>query len=283
MNNQPIEYKKDSFDEYLGKKDHISASDIKNFLHSPKYYFYEKYERGQKDSKSHINIGSALHELLLEPELFYDHFAVSPKFDRRTKDGKAGFDLFELENEGKIIINENDMEMIRCMCESSLNNQTFIDLMRDSYRETSCYTIDERTGLKIKLRPDAMPQNRPIILDIKSCVDSSFKKFRSDLFNYGYFISSAFYCDYLNKENYVFGAIEKEQPYQLSLFMLSDEIVENGRTQYRMALDLIKWSYDNNFWCDYNQFEALKECYKLENLDSFEDIISNAEMISIIF
>ena len=36
-------YVKDSFSEYLGKKDHISASDIKNFMKSPKYYFYKKY------------------------------------------------------------------------------------------------------------------------------------------------------------------------------------------------------------------------------------------------
>ena len=151
MNNQPIDYTKDTFEEYLSKKDYVSASDLKNFLHSPKYYYYEKFERKQKEAKSHFQIGSALHELILEPELFHSNFAVSPKFDRRTKDGKAGFDLFELENEGKTIINEEDMEMIRCMTESAMNNPTFLELMKDSHREVSCYTTDEKTGLKIRL------------------------------------------------------------------------------------------------------------------------------------
>ena len=41
MTNQ-VEYVKDTFEEYLGKKDYISASDIKNFLKSPKYYFNNK-------------------------------------------------------------------------------------------------------------------------------------------------------------------------------------------------------------------------------------------------
>ena len=38
-----VEYIKDTFEEYLSKKDHISASDIKSFLTSPKKYHYEKY------------------------------------------------------------------------------------------------------------------------------------------------------------------------------------------------------------------------------------------------
>ena len=40
---QQIEYVKDTFAEYLGKTDFYSASDIKNFLKSPKLFFYDKY------------------------------------------------------------------------------------------------------------------------------------------------------------------------------------------------------------------------------------------------
>jgi hypothetical protein len=282
MNNQPIEYIKDTFEEYLGKKDYVSASDLKNFLHSPKYYYYEKYQKEQKESKKHFHIGSALHELILEPELFESNFAVSPKFDRRTKDGKAGYDLFELQNEGKTIINEDDMDMIRKMAESSLSNETFVELIKDSYREVSCYTTDEKTGLKLRLRPDAMAVNKSTITDIKSCIDSSIKKFKSDVYNYGYSISASYYCDFLNRENYVFGAIEKDAPHQLSLFILSDEMIQYGREQYRMGLDLLKWSLDNDFWCDYSQFEILKECYQLNNLDQFFDIISKSDSITIL-
>jgi exodeoxyribonuclease VIII len=214
--------------------------------------------------------------------LFHTNFAVSPKFDKRTKEGKLQSELFELENIGKTVINEEDMEMIRCMAESALKNQTFIELMKDSHRELSCYTTDEITGLKIRLRPDAMATNKSTITDIKSCLDSSLKKFKGDVYSYGYSLSAAYYCDFLNRENYVFGAIEKTPPYQISLFTLSDEMMQYGREQYRIGLDLLKWSIDNNFWCDYNEFEILKECYHLGSLDNFFDVLSKSELITII-
>jgi hypothetical protein len=282
MNTQNIDYVKDTFDEYLSKKDYIAASDLKNFLHSPKFYYYEKYEKKEKEEKSHFKIGSALHEIILEPQLLHTNYVVSPKFDKRTKEGKTNSELFELHNKGKTIINEDDMEMIRCMAESSLKNNTFIELMQDSYKEVSCYTTDEITGLKLRMRPDALSQNKSTITDIKSCLDSSMRKFKGDIYSYGYSLSAAFYCDFLNRENYVFAAIEKTPPYQLSLYLLSDEMMQYGREQYRMGLDLMKWSIDNNFWCDYNEFEILKECYELGNLDAFFDIMSKSEMISIV-
>lgn len=59
-------------------------------------------------------------------------------------------------------------------------------------------------------------------------------------------------------------------------------MIEFGKKQYRMGLDLMKWSFDNDFWCDYNQFEVLKECYELESLDNFFDTLEKSELIKIL-
>jgi hypothetical protein len=88
--------------------------------------------------------------------------------------------------------------------------------------------------------------------------------------------------DFANKENYVFAAMEKQQPYQVSLYILDDDMIEYGRQQYRMGLDLIKWSFDNNYWCDYNEFEILKECYHLGNLDDFMEIKTKSNRITVL-
>ena len=58
--------------------------------------------------------------------------------------------------------------------------------------------------------------------------------------------------------------------------------MQYGREQYRMGLDLLKWSLDNDFWCDYSQFEILKECYQLNNMDQFFDILSKSDSITIL-
>lgn len=278
-----IEYVKDSFAEYLGNKERISASDLKNFLISPKYYYYKKFEEEKKEStEKHFLIGTALHELILEPHLFKNNYLVIPKFDMRTNVGKTAHAEFLEQAKGKVLLNIDEYEMIIKMGESATTNETFVELIWDSYRELSCYTTDEKTGLQLRLRPDSFAKTKSTITDIKTCQNSSYKAFKSDVYKFGYSITSAFYMDFLNRENYVFCAVEKQAPYQTAIYMLDDEMIAYGRTQYRMALDLLKWSMDNDYWCSYNEFEILKECYELGNLEQFFPLVKESEKITII-
>jgi len=277
-----IDYIKDTFEEYLSKTDCISASDIKNFMKSPKYYYYQKFIKQKTEKERHFAIGSAIHEMILEPEMFQTNFAISPRFDKRTKEGKANFEMFEQDNKDKTVITSDEMAIVLAVSESARKNKTLTDLISNSYYELSCYTEDEKTGLKLKMRPDSMCKTKSTIVDIKSCLDSSAKEFKRNVYSYGYSISAAFYSDFLKRENYIFAAVEKEAPYQCSLYALNDEMIQYGREQYRMALDLLKWSQDNSHWCDYNEFEILKECYQLGNLDSFFEIKENSELITIL-
>jgi hypothetical protein len=177
---------------------------------------------------------------------------------------------------------QDEMAMILEMVCSAKLNHTLTELLEDGIYEVSCYGVDEKTGLNIRVRPDILPKNRSTIVDIKTCNDSSPKKFKNDVYSYGYSLSAAFYMDVLSRENYVFAAIEKTAPYQASLYCLSDEMIEYGRSQYRMALDLLKWSIDNDYWCDYVEFEILKESYMLDSLDTALETIQQSELIKIL-
>lgn len=280
---EKINYVKDTFPEYLGKKDHISASDIKNFLKSPKFYYYTKYQKEKKEDERYFAIGSAMHEMILEPHQFYQNYMVVPKVDRRTTIGKSRWNKFLEKAEGKTILTEEEMNVVVKGVEQSTYNDTLVDLIKNSYRELSCYTIDELTGLKLKLRPDVLCKNKSAIVDIKTCMDSSYNGFKYDNIRaYQYDISAAFYSDHLKRESYIFCAIEKQNPFQTSLYVLSDEWIEKGRSKYRMALDLLKWSYDNDYWCDYFELSMLMECYELGNIDNFFEIKKSSEKIRII-
>jgi hypothetical protein len=282
MNKNEIEYVKHSFKEYLSKSDFVSASDIKSYLQSPKKYYYDKYEKKEKEEERYNYIGSAIHEMVLEPHQFFENFAISPKFDRRTKEGKENYLSFSNQNRGKIILFEDEMDIIKEVAENAMKNDTLTELLKDSYKELSCYTIDEKTGLKLKMRPDAFPKTKNTIVDLKSCQDSSPKSFKSNVYSFGYSISAAYYLDFLNRENYVFVALEKQAPYQVALYVLNDEMIEYGRQQYRMGLDLIKWSLDNNYYPSHNEFEVLKESYMLGNLENYFDDIKKSELITIL-
>jgi len=281
MNNK-VEYVKDTFDEYLSKSDYVSASDLKTFLKSPRSYFYDKNRTDPKPDKRHFAVGSALHEYIMEKDQFDKNFLVSPKFDRRTKDGKEKYEQFQLKAQGKTIIDEQEMTMIEQMSINAKMNRTFMELLEGSHYEISCYTVDEKTGLKVRLRPDILPTTRSTIVDIKSCLDSSPKGFKGDVYSYRYSLSSAYYLDFLGRENYVFAAIEKNAPFQASMYVLNDEMTDYGRFQYRMGLDLLKWSLDNNYYCDYVEFEILKESYLLGDLSNVIETIENSELINIL-
>ena len=123
-----IDYVKDTFPEYLGKKDHLSASEIKNFIKSPKYYYWNKYQKSEKDDGRHFAIGSAIHEMIMEPHLFNKNYIVIPKVDRRTKEGKISYETFLNEAKEKTILQEDEMEMIVKMAKNALENKTFISI-----------------------------------------------------------------------------------------------------------------------------------------------------------
>jgi hypothetical protein len=277
-----IEYVKDTFEEYLNLKTHISASDIKNFMVSPAYFKYKSTEPKKEETERHFTIGTALHEYILEREFFDQTYKVMPKFDMRTKAGKDAYTEFQQQSDGKILLNTDEFAMITEMGKSASRSNTFVELIENSYRELSCYTVDEISGLPIRMRPDSFSRNKSTITDIKTCQSSSYKAFKGDVYKFGYSITAAFYMDFLKRENYVFCAIEKQAPYQTGLYMLDDTMIDYGRQQYRMALDLIKWSRENDYWCEYNEFEILKECYELGNLHEFFDIAEKSEKITII-
>jgi hypothetical protein len=275
-----IECIKDTFEEYLSKTDYVSANDLKVFLKSPRHYFYEKNRTYVKADKKHFTFSSALYEYIMEKAKFENNFIIAPKFDRRTKKGKEDYDSFYEDAKDKIVIDELNMQMIEQVSVNVQMNKTFMKLLQDSYYETSYYTKDKITGLKIKLRPDILPTSENTILDIKSYIDGSPKSFISDVFDNDYGLSAAYYMDFLNKEKYIFAAMEQNAPFQISLYVLNDGIINYGKQQYRMGLDLLKWSLDNNYWCDYTEFEILKESYRLGDLSNVVETLENSQLIN---
>lgn len=280
-------YIQDSFDDYLGATDRISASDIKTFLQSPALYWHQKNSPKKQSDGRHYQIGSAVHAMILEPQYFNDEFVVVPNFDMRKAVDQAKAEKFYsqkfIEKNGhKISITEQELELISEMANNAMKNETLVELIKGSYREVSIYTVDEKTGLKVRLRPDSFPKTKNTILDLKTAVDSSPKEFIRSVYNYGYDVTAAFYMDFAQRENYVFACIEKQAPYQTELYMLDDAKIEAGRKKYRMGLDLMKFCKENNFYPSHVEFQIMKESYELENLDSYFDTLEKSEKILIL-
>lgn len=263
-----VEKIKDQDFETYKSSEGISASVIKDFMVSPLYW---KESKGveEKDTKPKT-IGSALHCFILEPHLYSQKFVVLPKLDLRTNKGKELFAELKTNYPNALFINEEESELIKRMSDSFFKNKEAVQLLENAEKEVDYYSVDEKTGLKIKGRIDINPTYN-VVADIKTCEDSSEKKFLYDLMKRNMHIQASHYLSLTKKDNFIFIAMEKKIPYTVSLFAIDESFINQANQERRMLLDLIKWTFDNDYYCNYYEWELLKSLYKSDELHLFFD------------
>ena len=151
----------------------ISSTDLKKIAKSPAHFRYWK-DNEQEDTPA-LLFGRAIHKYVLEKDKFNEEFAVAPEANKRTKEGKAQWLLFQDQNEGKDIISLEDFEKIKAMRET-LYQTPFVSQLLKGKKEVSYFTKDDETGLVIKCRPDCQTQvgDTHILIDYKSCSRNQF-------------------------------------------------------------------------------------------------------------
>lgn len=184
--------KRDPMEMYLKSK-HISSSNLKNALKTPRSFYYD-YERVfEEKEKPCFQLGTFAHMAFLEPRLF-ELVKVEPKCSQSSKEGVIGMIKFynellsndknyvpDVEEEipserwnfsdlkdyrdykkqkcldlGYSFISE-DMSMIIKALERNYywyGGGIIPQLLKGAYSEVSFYGKDEETGLDVRVRPD---------------------------------------------------------------------------------------------------------------------------------
>ena len=224
------------------KKEGISASDLKRMMKSMATWKYEKDHPEETDNPAFL-FGRAYHKLMLEPDDFDNEFIVSPKFDRRTKDGKAAYEQFLQDAAGKEVIDEETYQTLLEM-QAALYDTPFVKLLINGEHEKSFFWTDEETGIKCKCRPDSYGQikDQCICVDLKTTTNAETDKFMRDSLKFGYDIQAAHYCEGLEKIlkkpfKFIFIAQEKTAPYLVNVLEADAYFMQNGAD---LRLDLLK-------------------------------------------
>lgn len=110
--------KTESNREYHSNREYISKSRLAKMAVCPEYFKW--CEENPEEPTEALTVGSAFHKIVLEPHDFDSEFVVSPLFDRRTKQGKADYEEFVAQSNGRQIITQEQYEMICQMREMSL-------------------------------------------------------------------------------------------------------------------------------------------------------------------
>jgi hypothetical protein len=204
----------------------LSRSALWAFKELPKKYWY-KYLSGlyeePKESQAYL-IGNAVHTMLLEPMKFYDYFWLLVDVDRRTKIGKQIYQDALDNSNGRILITEQQLNVVNSMVEAVLSN--------------------------IMIRNVLKP------LEIKTCDDASPRAFQLSAMKYGYYLQAAMIYEGLlsigiKMEHFLFVCIEKSPPFATALYRLEDDALQYGLDLLSKLKQDFKKCQDKGEWRDY--------------------------------
>lgn len=246
----------------------ISSSQLKDVLRSPAH-FYAKYlaeDREPSKETDDMRLGSAVHLLFLEPEIYSENIAIPPAGDRRYVEVKKAYAEFEENSKGKIILTQEQEKLAQGMAKS-LRNHLFnqIVMQGKGHREASIFYTDYDTGLDCRIRPDyhiAPCDDWPngLIIDLKTTDDARPKAFAKTMANFSYHISAAMYCEgfktHYNTENYPAFAwlvVERARPFSCAAYELTENTRNIGLLKMREAFELIAKCHSHNEWQSYPQ------------------------------
>lgn len=228
----------------------ISASGAKHILRSPRHY--REAIDTPKEPTSAMQLGSAVHCGVLEPETFADRYVRAPDCDKRTKEGKARWQEFQDLNVGRIVLAGDVCDTVRRCIDSVLASSAAQALLRGAEIEGSLCWYDQGVGVRCKGRYDVRSMGG--LTDLKTCADASPEGFANQAARLRYNLSAAFYVSgsehVLNASPgfFAFICVETEPPYACAVYDLPGVAVRAGSAlmdealrRYAKALKTGEW------------------------------------------
>ena len=234
----------------------LSKSMMAKLLKSPAHYRAAQEER-QEPSKA-MQLGTAIHTAVLEPDLYIDVVAVTPDgIDGRTKEGKAWKDA----NKDRICLNNTENRDVQGVARS-IRSHPFWSIYQAPHRiEASVFGLDADTDIAIKARPDLWVDDHTIV-DIKTTDDATPEAFTRTVLNFGYHIQAAHYLAMTGAAQFVFVAVERTAPYAVGIYRLDSEWLQAGENMRRKAITLLHECQALDKWPAYPTSTQTLSCPK---------------------
>ena len=119
--------------------------------------------------------------------------------------------------------------------------------------EISLVWQDKPTGVWLKARPDAIPNDSGDFVDLKTTVNFGFDLDR-DVSKYRYDIQAALVGMGMRAltgremESFSFCFVEKDDPYSVEILTLKKEDISDAEKDIRCAIDTFAWCLEHNNW-----------------------------------
>lgn len=233
----------------------VSPSRLKVLARSPLHFFdqFLAEDREQPEPSPQMQIGTALHTAVLEPDLWDATVAVPRQaFDRRTKAGKELAAEFERESAGKLVLSPDDAALVQRMAAAVRSHPAARFLLDLPGRREATYTwTDPATGIECKTRPDWHSDDRRIVVDVKTTRDASRAEFARSTASFAYHVQAAWNQDALGAEQFITIAVENVRPFAVAVYPASGSLIAAGQRRIEAAMTLLAECHASGRWPGY--------------------------------
>ncbi|HWL06767.1 MAG TPA: PD-(D/E)XK nuclease-like domain-containing protein [Xanthobacteraceae bacterium] len=236
----------------------VSSSGLRTIMSkSPAHYWCESpYNPDRIDQKEvdALVLGRAAHHLLLGEDDFSTQFITRPdKFDSwRTaaaKDWKT-----EQEAQGRTVLLPSQLEQIRGMARGLAGNALVrAGILNGEIEQTITWRCKD-TGVWLKSRPDAIPNDSGDFADLKTTTSVQTADLARTIAEYGYHQQAALIASGWHAltgrdlASFSFVFVEKAPPYCVRIVTLRDEDLARGERQNMLAIRTFARCMETGEW-----------------------------------
>jgi exodeoxyribonuclease VIII len=215
--------------------DGLSSSNIKDIHKSIAHY--RMAQASPKKQTESMRVGSALHDMVLLPDFYREHYMVASVKGKDTNKYKQTV----IDNPDKCVLSIKESDLVHNMRDSLYKNPTISNILdnKSILREVSIWSTDPDTNVNIKCRPDLICNG--IIFDLKTTVDPSPRGFIQSIYRFKYFVSDPFYrhvCSTIGMSisDFQFICVGNQVPYLTAIYNLNSDLLGEGVNIYKQSL-----------------------------------------------
>ncbi|EFL1837219.1 exodeoxyribonuclease VIII [Escherichia coli] len=235
----------------------VSKSQLDDIADTPALYLWRKNAPVDTTKTKTLDLGTAFHCRVLEPEEFSNRFIVAPEFNRRTNAGKEEEKAFLMEcaSTGKTVITAEEGRKIELMYQRVMALPLGQWLVESAgHAESSIYWEDPETGILCRCRPDKIIPEFHWIMDVKTTAD--IQRFKTAYYDYRYHVQDAFYSDGYEAQfgvlpTFVFLVASTTVEcgrYPVEIFMMGEEAKLAGQQEYHRNLRTLADCLNTDEW-----------------------------------
>jgi len=258
-------------DEYTNEQYHaldsISKSGLDLIAKSPAHF----KQRARSINPKTASFGTAFHAKILEGGA---GMLVGPNIKRSSKVDKAAWDAWfqkhgatkpiategkaetwnpEFEKQtGTAVVTASEYDDVMMMVEAVEANEQASELLHMA-GAAELSILGSINGVDARCRPDYRSGDGNVLVDLKSCKDSSARGFARSCADYRYHVQDAFYSELASEYStrwpeFYFIAVQSAAPYTCAVYQLSEEAKENGNYLMMRDLNTYKRCLESNKW-----------------------------------